>query len=42
MNTVGAFLYWAKIWPAAKALAQFIIQQQQLLVEKKVVEKAGG
>ena len=42
MNKARAFPYWAKIWPAAKALAQFIIQQQQLVADKKVVEIAGG
>lgn len=36
------FLYWAKIWPAAKALSQFILQHQELVVDKKVVEIAAG
>ena len=37
-----SFPYWAKVWPAAKALACFITSHSTLITGKKVVEIAGG
>jgi predicted nicotinamide N-methyase len=36
------FPYWAKIWPAAKALSKFIVHNKQLILEKQVMEIAAG
>ncbi|MBX9782513.1 MAG: hypothetical protein K2X48_04380 [Chitinophagaceae bacterium] len=36
------FPYWAKVWPAAKALSEFILTHQQLIAGKKVMEIAAG
>jgi predicted nicotinamide N-methyase len=37
-----SFPFWAKVWPAAKALAQFISSNHELVAGKKVLEIAGG
>jgi predicted nicotinamide N-methyase len=37
-----SFPYWAKVWPASKALAQFIAGHQQLVENKNLMEIAGG
>ncbi|HEX4956541.1 MAG TPA: hypothetical protein VFV46_00070 [Lacibacter sp.] len=34
--------YWAKIWPASKALAQFILEHPLLVADKKITEIAAG
>ncbi len=36
------FPYWAKIWPAAKALTQFLADHPLLLKNKQVLELAAG
>jgi predicted nicotinamide N-methyase len=36
------FPYWGKVWPAAKALSQFIITNHELVAGKKVMEIAAG
>jgi predicted nicotinamide N-methyase len=38
----AAFPFWAKIWPASKALSQFIIGHPQFIANKKVMEIAAG
>lgn len=37
-----SFPFWAKVWPAAKALSQFINSNQELVSEKIILEIAGG
>ncbi len=37
-----AFPYWAKIWPAAYALADYIDAQPELVKNKRVLELAAG
>lgn len=34
--------YWSQVWPAAKALAQFILANEALLVSKNVLEIGAG
>jgi predicted nicotinamide N-methyase len=41
-KTVHTFPFWAKVWPAAKALSQFIVQHREIVTDKTVVEIAGG
>jgi predicted nicotinamide N-methyase len=36
------FPYWTKIWPSAKALAKFLIEQPYWIQNKKIVELAAG
>jgi predicted nicotinamide N-methyase len=36
------FPYWAKVWPSAIALCQFLTTQNQLIKDKKVIELAAG
>ena len=36
------FPYWSQVWPAAKALAQFILQRPHYTGGKKVLELGGG
>ncbi len=38
----ATFPYWAKIWPAAKALSMFMIKHQSLIADKKITEIAAG
>lgn len=40
--TTHVFPYWAKIWPAAKALTQFLANHPLLLKNKQVLELAAG
>lgn len=37
-----AFPYWSQVWPAARALTEFLLQQLHYVSGKKVVEIAGG
>lgn len=37
-----AFPFWARIWPAAKALGTYLIDKQQLLHNKSVLEVGAG
>lgn len=41
-NTNKDFPYWSKIWPAAFAMAEFIIDNAHYVKNKKVVELAAG
>jgi predicted nicotinamide N-methyase len=41
-NEPVLFPYWAKVWPAAIGLCNFITTHQHLVANKKVVELAGG
>lgn len=36
------FPYWAKVWPSAKVLSQFISSNHKLVAGKKVIEIAAG
>ena len=36
------FPYWGKVWPASKALSQFIAAHKELIQHKKVMEIASG
>ncbi|HZH02093.1 MAG TPA: hypothetical protein VEY32_13495 [Flavisolibacter sp.] len=36
------FPFWAKVWPSAKALAQFLITCPEYIADKKVMEIAAG
>jgi predicted nicotinamide N-methyase len=40
--TAGAFPYWAKVWPAAKALCMYLAAQPDLFRGKRVVELGAG
>ncbi len=37
-----AFPYWCQVWPSAKAMATFLLQQPSLVQDKKVVELGAG
>lgn len=36
------FPYWAKVWPAAQALCEFIAQQPEIVKDQSVLELAAG
>lgn len=36
------FPYWAQVWPAAIAMASFIVEHPSYVADKKVLELAGG
>lgn len=37
-----SFPYWSRVWPAAKALAQFLVQHPHYIIAKKVMEIGAG
>jgi predicted nicotinamide N-methyase len=37
-----AFPYWAQVWPAAQALAGFLLSHEAYIKQKKIVELAAG
>jgi predicted nicotinamide N-methyase len=37
-----AFPFWSQVWPAAKALTQFILQNLDYVLQKKIVELGAG
>jgi predicted nicotinamide N-methyase len=41
-GTKDTFLYWAKLWPSAIALSQYVAGQPHLVAGKKVLELAAG
>jgi predicted nicotinamide N-methyase len=41
-NPQTAFPFWAKLWPAAVALADFLSQHQEYIENKEVLELAAG
>jgi methyltransferase-like protein 23 len=41
-NAAARFPFWAKLWPSAIALAEFISTNSSLVTGKKVLEVAGG
>ena len=42
MDENRSFPYWARLWPAAVALADFIVEQPGLVQDKKLLELAAG
>ncbi len=41
-NRLSHFPFWGKCWPAAEALANFLVQHPHYVQDKKVLELAGG
>lgn len=41
-NPKTPFPYWTQVWPAALAMAEFLVRHPQLVQQKKVLELAAG
>jgi len=41
-NRLSHFPFWGKCWPAAEALAEFLVKHPYYVQDKKVLELAGG
>jgi predicted nicotinamide N-methyase len=41
-NPAAPFPYWARLWPSAIALSEFILQHQAFVAGKRVLEMAAG